>query len=155
MDKNLKYCKFIFVGPDSELISPTQIDDNKKIKIECFKGYYHNIVGKIDKADIIVALNSGLHEFDSSSSDTWDKSLSKLVNKNAPLLLTAYTKNELEEDVKRLQFFHIKTIVNIQKNPFSNVRPIRDWDSRDNSPFYVNGYITIIAANKYVCKIDL
>ncbi|XP_044751021.1 uncharacterized protein LOC123311239 [Coccinella septempunctata] len=146
--KDLKSCKFIFIGPDC-ILSERPKHTCNNIKIECVNDFYHN-TKNLDEPHLIVALNSGLHEFQSDNKqDTWGKSLVKLISDKAPLVLTAYTRRELEEDVKRLQIFEMKMLLDIQKNPFSNNRPIRDWDSELYTPFYVNGYIAILAGVNY------
>lgn len=145
--KNLNTCKLIFIGPDCESIQISHHCNN--ISIQIVNKYYHD-VENLDEPNVIVALNSGLHEFQfDKNQDTWMKSLNKLINNDAPLVLTSYTRQELEDDLKRFEFFPKKTILNIQKNPFSNIRPLRDWDSKEYAPFYVNGYIAIIAGRNY------
>lgn len=145
---NLDSCKFIFIGPDCKWNKPPEYDC-ENIKVEYVNDFYHN-ANNIDHADLIVTFNSGLHEFEfDNQQDTWKKSLEKLINNKAPLVITSYTKQELEEDLKRFELFPKKTIKHIEKNVYSNLRPIRDWDSELCTPFYVNGYIAILAGIHY------
>ncbi|KAK9873448.1 hypothetical protein WA026_022679 [Henosepilachna vigintioctopunctata] len=113
--KNLITCEIILVGPDLKC-EPRKLLSNNKIKFHYFNDVYHNVVDTIQKPDIIIAFNSGLHECQFVEvNDSWNKSLSKLIKNNAPLLLTAYTRSEIEEDLKRFNNFNISHILSARK----------------------------------------
>lgn len=155
--KNLKSLVFYLVGPELNHEGVTekfaqQLCNSCKAKQPSTKivfhwKLYHQIVDILDKPNIVVAFNSGLHEF---SNNLWQQSIDCLtMYSNVPLLLTAYTLDEIKKDVyvvKSKSSHNVSTILESQKNPFSNMTPIRDWETENSPVFYVNGYIAILKA---------
>lgn len=124
-------------------------DSSKTFSLSAHNKKYHEIVDTIPKPDLVVAFNSGLHEFKGRKCDTWRESIPSLVKfPNVPLVLTAYTTNEMAKDLKRVtNLTHLKLdIILTEKNPFAGMRPLRDWEGNTITPsvFYVNGFISIV-----------
>lgn len=146
---NLEEIVIFFIGPEvnnEELLTVTCKRGDCRI-VNCtiikVKGLYHNNVGLIQKPDLVVALNSGLHEYIDSTNDTWKNSVPELVRyKEVPLLLTAYTESELNRDLER--FSSIRFLVQPQRNPYSSLRPNRNWEEGSELVYYEHGYFTVI-----------
>lgn len=150
--ENLETLNFILVGPDlDESLSTKDVSTKlcstcKEKRTSCtfHSKMYHEVVNELDKPDMVVAFNSGLHAYDESS---WGESISFLTKEcGIPLLLTAYTSKELQCDVDivvKNSSKELKIIVEPQRNPFSCMRPMRDFNTLNVPIFYVNGYIAI------------
>ncbi|KAF7269224.1 hypothetical protein GWI33_017682 [Rhynchophorus ferrugineus] len=110
------------------------------------QSFYHDVIIKLHKPDIVVAFNNGIHEYIDSINDTWKESLKSLLRYNSvPLLLTAYTESELTSDLNRiLSVSDVKFIYGPKKNIFSNTRPLQDWESEINPLYYINNYIAVV-----------
>ncbi|KAJ3653914.1 hypothetical protein Zmor_013139 [Zophobas morio] len=150
---NLKAAKVFLIGPE------VNKEETATITLKCaeckaknfvgtvvkIKGLYHDHVNYIPRPDLIVCFNSGLHEFMDSKGDTWKKSIPKLVGfRGVPTMLTAYTETELKKDVGRFKESHINYIVTPQRNPFSSLRPNRNWEEGSEPVFYQSGYVAIV-----------
>lgn len=150
--ENLDSLNFILVGPDlDESLSTKDVFTKlcstcKEKRTSCTfnSKMYHEVVNELDKPDMVVAFNSGLHAYDESS---WGESISLLTKEcGVPLLLTAYTSKELQCDVDivvKNSAKELKIIVEPQRNPFSCMRPMRDFNTLNVPIFYVNGYIAV------------
>lgn len=155
--KNLKSLDFYLVGPELNHEGVTekfaeQLCESCKARQPATKiifhwKLYHEVANILDKPDIVVAFNSGIHEFGDNS---WQQSIDCLtMHSNVPLMLTAYTMDEIKRDVhtvKSKSSHKVNTILEPQKNPFSNMTPIRNWEAGDSPVFYVSGYISILKA---------
>ncbi|XP_018579774.1 uncharacterized protein LOC108917575 [Anoplophora glabripennis] len=155
--KDLKSLNFYVIGPEIRHEGvrkkfTQQLCDSCKAKnpsskiVFCWK-LYHEVAESIDKPDIVVVFNSGLHEF---GDNPWDPSIDCLtMYSNVPLLLTAYTLNEIKQDICTLiskSSHKVNVVLEPQKNPFSNMTPVRDWETENSPVFYVNGYLAILKA---------
>lgn len=150
---NLETVNFILIGPDldasinlREISSDLcQICKNKNATASCkfFPKMYHEL-DDLEKPDLVVAFNSGLHAYDEN---VWGESINQLTKFPwVPLLLTAYTSKELQCDVDvvlKNSSKELKMILEPQKNPFSCLRPMRDFNTLNIPIFYVNGYLAI------------
>ncbi|KAJ8968589.1 hypothetical protein NQ314_002255 [Rhamnusium bicolor] len=124
---------------------------NLKTRIIFHSSLYHEVVDSLKAPDIVVTFNSGLHEFcHNSKSDDWNGSINSLVKyPDVPLILTAYTMDEIKQDINIVKINsekYVKTVLEPERNPFSNMRPIRDWETENVPVFYINGYIAILSA---------
>lgn len=155
--RNLESLNFTLVGPELDASLSTKNVGNdmclnckeNKVKVTCtfYSKMYHEVVNDLDKPDLVVAFNSGLHAYDENS---WGESIGLLTkNPEVPLLLTAYTSKELQCDVDivlKNSSPNLKLIVEPQRNPFSCMRPMRDFNTLNVPIFYVNGYIAIFTS---------
>jgi hypothetical protein len=150
---NLKAMKIILIGPE---IKETQaVGINLRCQ-ECraknfagtiirIRGLYHDQVDLIARPDLVVAFNSGLHEFIDNEKDTWKKSIPKLIGtKGIPAILTAYTEKELNGDLARFQESRVNYLVKPRRNPYSSLRPNRNWEEGSEPIFYQSGYVAVI-----------
>lgn len=152
--QTLETFNFVLIGPDlddslpikdfSDELCNSCRERNVKASCRFYSKMYHDIVDDLDIPDLVVAFNSGLHAYDESS---WGQSICVLTkNCGVPLLLTAYTSKELQCDVDivlKNTSKELKVILEPQRNPFSCMRPMRDFNTLNVPIFYVNGYIAI------------
>lgn len=154
--ESVKHISWILIGPEAvtETCSSQPkfcdvcISNKKTHSITIYKAPYNEVMCSIDQADVVVAFNSGLHEFEGQKCDTWKESIPCLLREAGnTLILTAYTEDEIKRDVNRV--FEecgqekVQIVVDSQVNPFAGFRPLRDWTS-ENAVFYVNGYIAVL-----------
>ncbi|XP_023015104.2 putative protein MSS51 homolog, mitochondrial [Leptinotarsa decemlineata] len=156
--RNLKSLDYIVIGPGlghdgnteeftHQLCNSCKL---KEVKVRCtfHTQLYHNIVNSIEPPDAVVAFNCGLHENqDQPKLDTWRESIPSLLqHRGVPLILTSYTSNEIIKDlsvVKELVSYVIKT--EPHQNPFSSMRPLKNFESQHEPVYYLNGYIAVLA----------
>lgn len=97
------------------------------------------------QADCIIGFNLGIHEYEDHSSinDTWSASIKELAKQDCPIVMTSYTLQESHEERKRLASVLGSRVdfCYTGKNPFSSLRPYRDFESEDF--FYQNNYMTV------------
>lgn len=148
---DLKEINIILIGPELYENIPNISNDycdeckQNQTNIERHKKPYHSIVRELKKPDIVIGFNSGIHEYENTQQDTWHDSLNDLLlYTKVPLLLTAYTEDEIIKDSQRLCLNNCKFIQKPEKNPYANRRPMRDWCSNTRPIFYVNGYYIIL-----------
>ncbi|XP_048520690.1 uncharacterized protein LOC125503813 [Dendroctonus ponderosae] len=112
---------------------------------KCYPSLYHEVADHLIQPDIVVAFNSGLHEFYESSYDPWKSSVKCLIqNAGVPLLLTAYTLQEIRKDLQIIQATaQVKVLHEPKENPFRNQRPLQDWASQDDPIYFINNYLAI------------
>ncbi|KAH1013555.1 hypothetical protein HUJ04_002534 [Dendroctonus ponderosae] len=112
---------------------------------KCYPSLYHEVADHLIQPDIVVAFNSGLHEFYESSYDPWKSSVKCLIqNAGVPLLLTAYTLQEIRKDLQIIQeTAQVKVLHEPRENPFRNQRPLQDWASQDDPIYFINNYLAI------------
>lgn len=103
--------------------------------------------------DLLVCFNAGLHEHEreGEAEDCWLPSLPFLNGEAGlgqppppPLLLTAYTRDELDRDVARLPDMCVA--VGPLQNPYAGLRPYRDPERRSSGAdcFYLNQFIAVL-----------
>lgn len=109
-------------------------------------------------APSITDVNSLDHlEFDNTNinaKDTWFEGLIEILQTfDIPIVFTSFTQQEGEFDFaalqnaaqKQLLKVHIERILKIAKNPYHDLRPLRQWYTSDKEEFYYrNGYIQAI-----------
>lgn len=157
--KGLKRISWVLIGPEvleenyglKEEFCESCKKVGKSSTITAHRTMYHDFLidNSIPKPDLIVAFNSGLHEFESQDCDTWKESISCLLKFEVPLVLTAYTESEIVQDVGRLRAVggkDVEAVLESQKNPFAGFRPLRDWANEEDvaSVFFVNGFVSIL-----------
>nr|XP_018902639.1 PREDICTED: uncharacterized protein LOC109034129 [Bemisia tabaci]XP_018902640.1 PREDICTED: uncharacterized protein LOC109034129 [Bemisia tabaci]XP_018902641.1 PREDICTED: uncharacterized protein LOC109034129 [Bemisia tabaci] len=153
----------IHIGPELEdspsILRPcdTCWNANKSIQVRFHSEFYHQYCDSFHASipNMIVSFNCGLHEDEGTDTDMWKQSLPYfLKHVNVPIMLTAYTKEEAKHDLNRLinesieHNIRVKVIKEFEKNPYSCVRPIRDWESPGDSVFYSNHYVSALAVER-------
>ncbi|GJQ69261.1 hypothetical protein Trydic_g6401 [Trypoxylus dichotomus] len=143
---NISYVAYHLIGPDikSVLYKPTK---SAKYEVHFHSNFYHEICNEIDKPDLIAAFNCGLHEFEREHGNPWLKSIPELLHHPyIPLLLTSFTKTELIRDKKIISDLNYKlnVILDVEKNPFAFLKPLRDWLSLKEPIFYRCNYLHIV-----------
>lgn len=153
--------EWILIGPEAHYYESKEdlnnncnlcLEQNKHWTIKVYKNLYENCIDEIAIPNLVIAFNCGIHEFAKNDGDTWKTSIPYLLrHPDVPLLLTAYTKMEILED---LQCIHdcvnaSKVLMEAQVNKYASLRPIRNWDDEENiiSVFYTNGYIAVLTNN--------
>lgn len=157
--KNLKEIHIVFVGPEvtnsklnfqslkTHFCDDCRDRDNLLIKeANVYRSLYHDVVDTLEKPDVIVAFNSGLHEFHQSDKDSWKNSLRSLVAvPKVPLVLTAYTYNEIKDDLKIIEgAATVRVVYGPKKNPFANQRPFRDWTPENDPVYFINNFLAVV-----------
>nr|CAH7712495.1 unnamed protein product [Callosobruchus chinensis] len=140
--KNITHLKFYVIGPEVK----TNTYKCDLGLVEFLGDLYHNVIDRIDKPDIVVSFNNGIHEFCGTDTDIWHESIKRLLeNSNVPLVLTAYTMQEIERDVAIVtNVTDGKLIMGPEENPFKSLRPIRNHDDQSIPVFYKNGYFAVM-----------
>lgn len=157
--KALTTISWVFIGPEvleeNYCLKQEFCDSCKEIgkssRVTAHRQMYHQFLADetASKPDLIVAFNSGLHEFESQDCDTWKESISCLLQFGVPLVLTAYTESEIVQDVGRVEAVRgegVEVVLESRRNPFAGLRPLRDWANEDDvaSVFFVNGFVSIL-----------
>lgn len=157
--KNLRTLRFNLIGPEiGESWTLDNIEKDfcqncrdRKVKASCtfYSNFYHDVEPTLETPSIIAAFNSGIHAY---SENLWTNSidlLTKIVG--VPLVLTAYTQSELKSDVD-IVVKHcgkkVEVVVDPKRNPFSCMKPMRDFNTCNIPIFFVNGYIAILLRNE-------
>ncbi|XP_072380798.1 uncharacterized protein [Diabrotica undecimpunctata] len=166
--ENLNSLDFIVIGPDLNHNGTTDkftfqlcsACKNRKCKttVTFHTQLYHNMVTHLKKPDVVVAYNSGIHankvenflsENDNLPEYLWRESVEYLVlNKNIPLILTAYILEEIRKDIKEVKNHaktEVKVLVDPHRNPFSDRKPCRQFESQEDPLFFINGYMAVVA----------
>ncbi|XP_023294636.1 uncharacterized protein LOC111677702 [Lucilia cuprina] len=89
-----------------------------------------------------------------NAKDTWFPGLIEILHTfDTPIVFTSFTEQESQFDFAALQSaaqkqslkVHIDRLFKVAKNPFHDLRPLRQWYTRDKEEFYYrNGYIQAI-----------
>ncbi|XP_037826753.1 uncharacterized protein LOC119614701 [Lucilia sericata] len=89
-----------------------------------------------------------------NAKDTWFPGLIEILQTfDTPIVFTSFTEQESQFDFAALQNaaqkqslkVHIDRLFKVAKNPFHDLRPLRQWYTRDKEEFYYrNGYIQAI-----------
>lgn len=151
---NLELVDITFIGPEVEELP--QLETNVKehfcdncllrkvdVNIRFHKSCYGEVVNNLAKPNLVVACNSGFHEYLGLTYDPWKTSISSLIKHvDVPLMLTAYTFAEIKKDMKIVKGAEI--VWGPAKNPFSNERPLIDWASEHIPIYYINNFLTIL-----------
>lgn len=157
----IKSVEWILVGPeafyyplfDQELRCSSCSARQKRHAVKAHRKRYEEVIDILPPPDLVVAFNSGIHEFIGGEEDTWDSALSSLLRfTGVPLLLTAYTEFEIEEDSQRISDnVSTNVLLGAQMNPYRSLRPSRDWHNDDASAtvavFYRDSYIAVLEKN--------
>ncbi|KAM7354458.1 uncharacterized protein ACRADG_006109 [Cochliomyia hominivorax] len=91
-----------------------------------------------------------------NAKDTWFEGLIEILQIfDTPIIFTSFTEQESKFDFGALQMAAhqqplkvlIKPVLKVSKNPYHDLRPLRQWYTSDNEEFYYrNGYIQAITA---------
>nr|CAI5826078.1 unnamed protein product [Callosobruchus analis]CAI5860333.1 unnamed protein product [Callosobruchus analis] len=148
--KNINELKFYVIGPE---VKPNTYKCDES-SVEFLGDLYHNVIYRIDKPDIVVSFNNGIHEFCGTDADMWHESIKRLLEyANVPLILTAYTMQEIKKDIAIVRGATEGTVVKRpEENPFKSLRPIRNHDDQSVPVFYKNGYFALINNMKGISK---
>lgn len=100
------------------------------------------------------ALEDFSKQDDIQAKDTWFPGLIEILQTfDTPIVFTSFTEQESHFDYAALKNVaqqqnlkvHIERILKVTKNPFHDLRPLRQWYTRDKEEFYYrNGYIQAI-----------
>lgn len=118
-----------------------------RVRVELRNMLYQDYVTSqwYEKPDFLIGYNTGIHECIElgSAKDTWTPAVQTMAEQNCPLVLTSYTLSEAVEEHKRLCIILGDTTTRLccVKNPFSSLRPHRDFETE--LVFYQNQFITI------------
>lgn len=112
----------------------------------------HNLTASKSRLDAAQSLNAS--EKHLNTNDTWFEGLVEIVQTlDTPIVFTSFTEQESAFDLaavhkavkKQRLKVHIDGILKTTKNPFHDLRPLRQWYSTDQEEFYFrNGYIQAI-----------
>lgn len=156
----VKNIDWILVGPeaeylpiDTEMCSVCINVEKRCYGVKTYRKMYEEIVEQLPTPHLVIALNSGLHEFENEAErNTWRNGIPCLLRyAGVPLLLSAYTKQELLQDLRCItDCINVKILMEVQPNPHASLRPLRDWDNDSTavSVFYVNGFLAVIENNE-------
>lgn len=144
---------FYLIGPEAWNLSnngnlcETCNCNEKKMNVSVKTDLYHEVVFNIEKPNFIFAFNSGFHEFENTKGDLWRNTIPYLFINDIPTAFTSYTEEERVKDLTYIRNIIPEIdsyIIVSDTNPFSSLRPVRDWCTKDVPVFYSNSYITII-----------
>lgn len=86
--------------------------------------------------------------------NTWYSGLIEILQTfHTPIVFTSFTEQEAHFDYAALKNaaqeeelkVHIAHVLKVRKNPFHDIRPLRQWYTRDKEEFYYrNGYIQAV-----------
>lgn len=150
---NIHELLFILIGPEAvdilENVNLCQTckSRGKKVSLKVQKALYHDVVENLEKPNLVLALNCGLHEFEDQVCDEWFPSIPFMIINKVPFVFTSYTHEEMLKDINYIKKFIPDVelyIVMSRENPFASLRPIRDWCTKDIPVFYSNAFITIV-----------
>lgn len=89
-----------------------------------------------------------------NAKDTWFQGLIEILQTfDTPIVFTSFTEQESQFDFAALQNaaikqslkVHISRLLKVAKNPYHDLRPLRQWYTWDQEQFYYrNGYIQAI-----------
>lgn len=118
---------------------------HKNTKCYIMRDHYQNVIDDIEKPDIVVTFNSEM--FLCSSWIQYVPSLLKYPN--VPLILTDFSLENIEKDLKTVEHMagkNFDVILTPQENPFCCISPQRNGEN-ENCPIYFNNkYITVLSA---------
>lgn len=150
----IKSIEWILVGPEADYHTFEDsfcdfcIKENRRFSISTHKALYGKVINKLPMPELVIAFNSGIHEFVNRDCNMWKDSIPYLLKQTGvPLLLTAYTKSEILQDLRCIDdYIKIKILMDAQVNKYASLKPIRDWDAEETtvSVFYTNGYISVV-----------
>lgn len=96
--------------------------------------------------DIVCAFNPGLHRSAVyNDKDPWPSTVNAVMKLKSPLIITSHTISELHRDLDRLkELSELKVMVEPRLNPFSSVRPDRNFISDDEVPLLFKNHCFMI-----------
>lgn len=113
---------------------------HKSLNFETHRMLYHDYANsdKYTRPNLIIGFQTNLND--------WEKlqdSISKIQNQNCPLLLTAKSKFQADQNVNKIKevLGSYSNLVYHNENMFSSYRPYRDFENGDVS--YRNKYLSI------------
>lgn len=152
---DVKLLNISFIGPDLSDLDSEELNlcvscktQGKRLHISYHEMLYHEFCREntFVTPDLILMFNCGLHEFEGSESDTWKDSLSVISKLKCNILLTSFTKDEADKDVRRLvEFGRLCQDVKWTgvTNMFASLRPFRDLESL--GVYFNNAYISLVS----------
>lgn len=136
----IKSLKLKFIGPEIHTAAAIK---SKNLAVGSSNLLYHELANSSpQQPDLIVAFNCGLHEFQDTDEDTWRSSLSTIVARRVPIVLTSYTTGEAVMDVARIVAIDERCSVRMLSNPFASLSPMRDVESL--GVYYVNSVLSVL-----------
>eukprot|EP00457_Paulinella_chromatophora_P006298 gb/GEZN01006316.1/.p1 GENE.gb/GEZN01006316.1/~~gb/GEZN01006316.1/.p1 ORF type:complete len:531 (-),score=37.96 gb/GEZN01006316.1/:87-1499(-) len=174
----LRVLNLVFVGPELPIPkqdprTPARVIDDlgmqltyslcgscpegNEMRLFSFRSTYDHLIQRWEKdskqfdyrkADVLVALNSGVHLFaKGSTQDSWHSTLTLLAKQQdagRPIIWTAYSKDEAILTAARLESYGARFLLAPQENPFRSLLPSREPTGLLSSPFYYhNGQVML------------
>ena len=122
---------------------------NRNLTYDVIHGLYHQvkISSSYSKPDIVLASHAGLHEHGNlkgqNLNESWKDTAKLLSNMDVPVIYTAYTETEGNDDQAILRDdWGVNILLECTKNPFRGLSPSAD-EQVDNRYYYSNHYITL------------
>ncbi|GBP03433.1 hypothetical protein EVAR_101798_1 [Eumeta japonica] len=126
-------------------------ENKRRVKFSFYdKKHYHEFYNSDDfnLPDIICAFNPNIHRaFVCNQNDPWTSTLRVISKTRAPFCLTSYTPNELDKDlakIKNCAQSELRVIKGPSLNPYSSIRPDRNFISDDEMPLIFKNYYYMI-----------
>ncbi|OAD56483.1 hypothetical protein WN48_03170 [Eufriesea mexicana] len=162
---NLKKLCLILIGPELRLPKgvPHKLLSTVKVCKKCkstgravvvsFKQemLYHDLIRDtsecLSKPDLICVYNPGLYRKTGfEGKDTWLETIKEFCKTSIPVTVTSYTEDEMHWEITRINSIaDIEILLQPYRNPFSSVKPDRNFVSDDTNPLiYKNYYIAIV-----------
>jgi len=144
------------IGTSRDSVEDICADCKKKsrIRLEFVKKMYHETVMEpphpskssiaiakgqtIPLPDIVIAANCGLHDYGNGLNASWEPTSKLLARMDVPVVYTAYTEEEGEEDEQQLRQWGAKVLVSNTKNSWRGLTPVPD--EFDCAEFYYNNF---------------
>lgn len=115
--------------------------------IRCHNGTYDEVYDGIESPDMVVVFNMRFNTDDSDAGASQPKLSNLLKLEYVPLLVTSYTKHEIQEyfcEIEKLNL-EIQIICDVTENPYVIRVPHRNWDSKYCAIYYLNHFWFIIS----------
>lgn len=162
---NLKLLRLILVGPElrlpvgvpAKLLSQvklcTRCKSNGRAVVVSFhpEKLYHEMTRdpsrRVDEPDLICAFNPGLYRKTGfAGKDTWFETMREFLKGVTPVVITAYTADEMLWELARVKSAaDVEILMQPRRNPFASIKPDRNFVSDDTNPLiYKNYHVSIV-----------
>lgn len=163
---NVEHIRLHFIGPELMLLIDGDMEfeydcgataKKKRITLQLYQEVYEQCADEslATSPSCIVCFNCGFAELDAIPNRTnpWVAGLRAMIRRNrgVPIGFTSYVRSEAEMDLLVFRSIvdendlELKVIVDRQRNPYRDMRPLRNWDDDSGEPlFYNNGYVSIV-----------
>lgn len=150
--RTLSSLVIIMIGPELTLKSyPLYLCNNCMSREKNTSLRFHNVLYEdyvnnplFVKPDVVIGFNVGFHAEElNSTAETWARSIQVLAKQNCPFVFTCYTRQELEDDIDRINTILARKVDCLYsgKNPFAGLRPYRMLGRE--KVYYWNHYMAV------------